>query len=171
VVGFDLRSLIHIKPLFKTEVSALVPRSGILGRAMSQENVEVVRRVFDASAQRDAETVFSLFDPEAEWDNSRGPFTDLIGAGVYSGHEGLRRFWHEYYAEAWESVEDNLEELIRCGRLRRLGRKHPRPRGASGVEVEWTHNAGVWTIREGKIVRVAWFPTREEALEAVGLRE
>src|SRR6266540_2546832 len=53
---------------------------------MSEENVEVVRRVFGASAQRDAETVFSLFDPEAEWDNSQGPFKDLIGAGVYRGH-------------------------------------------------------------------------------------
>src|SRR6266540_2459349 len=51
---------------------------------MSEENVEVVRRVFGASAQRDAETVFSLFDPEAEWDNSQGPFKDLIGAGVYT---------------------------------------------------------------------------------------
>ena len=53
-----------------------------------------MRRVFEASAQRDAETVFSLFDPEVEWDNSQGPFKDLIGAGVYRGHEGLRRLWH-----------------------------------------------------------------------------
>jgi ketosteroid isomerase-like protein len=138
---------------------------------MSQENVEVVRRVFDASAQRDADTVFSLFDPEAEWDNSRGPFKDLIGAGVYRGHEGLRRFWHEYYAEAWESVEDNLEELIDIGDSV-VSVVNSRARGrASGVEVEWTHNAGVWTIRDGKVVRVAWFTTREEALKAAGLRE
>jgi hypothetical protein len=39
------------------------------------------------------------------------------------------------------------------------------------VDVEWTHNAGVWTIRDGRIVRVAWFGSVEEALEAVGLRE
>jgi hypothetical protein len=31
--------------------------------------------------------------------------------------------------------------------------------------------AGVWTIRDAKIVRAVWFPTREEALEAVGLSE
>ena len=29
----------------------------------------------------------------------------------------------------------------------------------------------VWTIRNGKVVRVVWFPTREEALEAAGLSE
>jgi len=31
--------------------------------------------------------------------------------------------------------------------------------------------AGVWTIHDGKIIRVVWFPTRPEALEAAGLRE
>jgi hypothetical protein len=29
----------------------------------------------------------------------------------------------------------------------------------------------VWTLRQGKIVRVALFATRAEALEAAGLRE
>jgi ketosteroid isomerase-like protein len=42
---------------------------------------------------------------------------------------------------------------------------------ASGIAVELAHFAAVWTIREGKIVRVALFTTRAEALEAVGLRE
>jgi ketosteroid isomerase-like protein len=31
--------------------------------------------------------------------------------------------------------------------------------------------AVVWTFRQGKIVRVALFTTRDEALEAAGLRE
>jgi hypothetical protein len=35
------------------------------------------------------------------------------------------------------------------------------------VSVEWTGNAGVWTEREGRIVSVVWFATREAALEAV----
>jgi ketosteroid isomerase-like protein len=30
---------------------------------------------------------------------------------------------------------------------------------------------GVWTIRDGKVCRVVWYPTRAEALEAVGLSE
>ncbi len=41
---------------------------------------------------------------------------------------------------------------------------------ASGVEVDQTH-AGVWTFREGKIVRVKRVGTRDEALETVGLGE
>jgi hypothetical protein len=34
------------------------------------------------------------------------------------------------------------------------------------------HQCGIWTIRAGRIVRVEWLDaTREEALEAAGLRE
>jgi hypothetical protein len=37
--------------------------------------------------------------------------------------------------------------------------------------VEVRRNAGVWTVRGGKVVRVAWFSSREEALRAAGLGE
>jgi hypothetical protein len=47
--------------------------------------------------------------------------------------------------------------------------RQARGRG-SGAEVKWS-GALVWTIREGKVVRVVWFRTRAEALEAAGLSE
>jgi ketosteroid isomerase-like protein len=56
---------------------------------MSQENVEIVRRVYDAAARHDAATVMALYDPEVEWDNSTG-LGGITGGGVYRGHEGLR---------------------------------------------------------------------------------
>jgi hypothetical protein len=31
---------------------------------VSRENVEIIRRVFEATARRDAETVIGLYDPE-----------------------------------------------------------------------------------------------------------
>jgi ketosteroid isomerase-like protein len=39
---------------------------------MSRENVEVVQRLFDAIGRRDSEAVLALYDPEIEWDASRG---------------------------------------------------------------------------------------------------
>jgi ketosteroid isomerase-like protein len=101
-----------------------------------------------------------------------GPFRDLLGREVYRGHEGVRRFFREYHArETWQSVEENLEELIDAD-AHVVSVVNTQARGrASGVDVEWTHNAGVWTIRDGRIVRVAWFGSVEEALEAAGLRE
>jgi ketosteroid isomerase-like protein len=138
---------------------------------MSRENVEMVRRLYDAVASRDVATVLALYDPEVEVAGGAGsPDERLTGRpGVYRGHEGLRRLFNEYY-DAWETVEDDCEELIDAGE-QVISVVTSRARGrVSGLEFEW-HPVGVWTIREGKIVRSEWFQSREEALEAAGVRD
>jgi ketosteroid isomerase-like protein len=136
---------------------------------MSQENVEIVHRLFDAAARRDSATVRALYDPEVEWDNTRGPLRGLIERKVYRGYEGVRHWWREY-REPLESLWNEVEDLIDAGdQVVSVQTTHARGR-ASGVAVELAH-ATVWTVREGKIVRVALFTTRAEALEAVGLAE
>jgi uncharacterized protein len=139
---------------------------------MSEENVEIVRKLFEAVAQRDTATVLDLYDPEVEWDGSRHRWSEVLGAGkVWHGHEGLRE-WSSRYYEAWENLEDTIEELIDAGGDQVISIVTTRARGrGSGVDVEWKDNVGVWTLRKGKIVRVVWLPTREEALEAAGLTE
>lgn len=140
---------------------------------MSQENVEIVRRVYDAAARRDAATVLALYDPEVELDTSldNSPLQLVgLGGGVYRGHEGLRSFFREWH-EAWERIEYDFEELIDAPGERVISVVTRRGRGrASGAEVEQPL-ALVWTIRNEKVVRVVWFPSRKEALESVGLRE
>jgi ketosteroid isomerase-like protein len=137
---------------------------------MSQENVEVLRSLFDAVARRDTTTALALYDPDVEWDNTRGPLQGLIERKVYRGHEGLRHWWREY-REPWESVWDEVEDLIDAGdQVISVHTSHARGR-ASGVAVDLAHVAMVWTFRRGKIARVALFTTRAEALEAAGLRE
>jgi ketosteroid isomerase-like protein len=136
---------------------------------MSQEDVEIVRAVYGAVARRDAATVLALYDPEVEVDSSRLPEATLVGTSIVRGHEGIRRITRDWN-EAWESADDNCEELIDAGQhviavVTRRGRGR-----ASGVEVE-TRRGGIWTIREGKVLRVVWFPSVEQALESVGLRE
>jgi ketosteroid isomerase-like protein len=134
---------------------------------MSQENVEIVRRVYEAVAQGDADTVLASYEPQVVWEFSRSPFRDLLRRETYQGHSGLRSFMRERSEEAWKDIEDQLEELIDAGE-QVVSVVTTRGRGlASGAEVALTH-AGVWTIREGLIVRVAWMHTREEALAALG---
>lgn len=110
---------------------------------MSRENVEIVRRVFEAVARHDTETVLAAY-----------------------GHDGMRKWVRDRY-DAWETIEDDCQELIDAGDhvitfviTRGRGR-------SSGAEVALRHY-GVWTLRDGKIVRVSWFQTREEALQAAG---
>jgi ketosteroid isomerase-like protein len=134
---------------------------------VSRENVEIVRRVYEASGRRDREAVLALYHPEVVWDMSHHPMVLVLGEPTYRvGHEGLRAWFQDWY-EAFEDFEHTCEELIEVGdQVVSVGtdRGHGRE---SGVDVE-RQIAGLWTIREGKIVRVVWFPSREEALRAAG---
>ncbi len=139
---------------------------------MSEENVEIIRHVHEAAERRDAEATLDFYDPNVELDASRLGVAGLAGGdrGVYQGHEGMRSFFHEWH-EAWQEVEYGHEELIDAGEEQVISVLTYRGRGrASGVEVEMPV-AILETIRGGKIVRVVWFETREEALEAAGLSE
>jgi len=135
---------------------------------MSQENVEIVRRAYEAAARHDTTNVLAFYDPEIAWDISHAPARDVMGEPhVFNGHEGLRTFFRQWY-EAWKHVEPEVEELIDGGD-QIVSVETTRGRGrTSGVVVELPH-AAVWTIREGKIVRVVWFGSRANALEAAGL--
>ena len=139
------------------------------GRLMSQENVEVVRQVFDAVARRDSQAALALYHQNFEWDFSRVPWGDVAEPGVHRGRDALPRVYREWRS-AWENYEENLEELIDAGE-QVISVLRGRARGrASGAEVEMTV-AGLWTVRDHRVVRSVWFPTREEAFEAAGLRE
>lgn len=85
------------------------------------------------------------------------------------GHEGLRAWFRAWY-EAFENFEHECQELIDAGdHVVSVGMDRGRGR-ESGVHVEQLV-AAAWTVRDGKVVRVVWLPSREEALEAAGLGE
>jgi ketosteroid isomerase-like protein len=135
---------------------------------MSEEDVQIVRRVFDALERPDA-GVRALWHPDVEFDVSRDIWGALVGGGRYRGVEGVRSWMLDLYS-AWETMDLNCDELIDAGE-HVIAVLSVRGRGrVSGIELEY-RPAGVWTLRQGKIVRVVWLPTRDEALDAVGLRE
>jgi len=136
---------------------------------MSQENVEIVRQLFDAIARRDSPAALVLYDEDFEWDFSRVPWGEVAGQGVHHGRDALQKVYREW-RRAWEDYEESLDELIDAGE-NVISVMTARGRGrASGAEVE-VHTTGVWTVRNGKIIRSVWFPTRDEALASVGPRE
>ena len=136
---------------------------------MSQENVEVVRRVIAAERRRDTATIFALYDLDIEWDVSRvgGPMAGH--PGLLRGHDGVRSWLRTWY-EGFGNVSYEVEELIDAGEhVLLVVNQHGRGR-ASGADVS-LRLYGAWTVRNRKVVRVAWFLDRIEALRAVGLEE
>src|SRR4029078_9885783 len=90
---------------------------------MSEENVEVVRRFFDAYNRGDFEATLDLIAPEFEFRPS-GLFMDT--EGTYHGREGWSEFWSTFQA-AWESITvdlcaiEDLGDQVLGGNLAREG--------------------------------------------------
>jgi ketosteroid isomerase-like protein len=132
---------------------------------MSQENVEVVRRSFEAFQRGDYEAAMDALDPRIEYD-----LTHFPDGQVYLGHDGVREAFRIWLG-TWNDYRQELDELIDLGNddvlavVREFGRGK-----ASGIEVE-RPTAGVWTLRDGKAIRIRFYPGKAEALEAAGLRE
>jgi ketosteroid isomerase-like protein len=134
---------------------------------MSQENREIVRRVYEAFNREGLDAAFEHLHPDFEYDLSAaiGPY-----AGMYSGRETVRKMFEDFFS-AWEYMHVEPEDFIDVGDDRVLVPTRGRGRGkGSGIEIEGRPSA-IWTVRDGQLIRGAVFNDRAEALEAAGLSE
>jgi ketosteroid isomerase-like protein len=130
---------------------------------MSRENVEVVRRAFEAWNAGDLERVVELVDPQLEFI----PFRSQLHGAPYFGADGMRQFARDA-GDEWEYLQIVPHEFRDAGeRVLLLGRYDARGR-ASGVEVQFPA-AWVARMRNGKIVHLRSYEDRDTALEAAGL--
>ena len=135
---------------------------------MSQENVETIRCIYERWLQGDA-SVFDAFDPEFEL--RPDPAAEWVGVNaIYRGPDGVRSYMAQVY-EAFEDYRPEVEEFLDAGdKVIMLAIEHGVGRG-SGATVEARYTAHVWTMRANTPVRLDLYLNREEALQAVGLRE
>ena len=135
---------------------------------MSQENVEIVRRAFEALNRRDVEAFLESTDPNViqDWSRAVGP-----QRGIYHGRDEVVRFLRSW----WDAFDESVivvDDLIDAGDGQVVAVFHGRQRGrSSGATVEGRGSVLVWNLREGKLVSSTLYQERAEALEAVGLAE
>jgi ketosteroid isomerase-like protein len=135
---------------------------------MSQENVEIVREfvsLMDFAARGDqSPRLLNLTAPEVQIDMSRR----IFNPEVYEGHAGLHRLVRDVQ-EVWEGFSVTPERFVDAGeRVLVIMTRHGLGR-ESGVDVE-QRTAGIWTVRDGQVIRVETDIDPQEALEAVGLQ-
>jgi ketosteroid isomerase-like protein len=129
----------------------------------SPQELQTVRRAYEAFNRRDVDALLATLHPEMEWH----PLLGELGGGVYRGHEGVRRLVSEVY-ETWESFRIEVEDVIDAGELIfALSRSRGRGR-ASGVEAD-VRLVTVWEMRDGRPFRARSYATLEDALAAAGL--
>lgn len=133
---------------------------------MSQENVELARRLYEAFAGGDLERVLALLDSAIE---VRPDPETMMGEDSYRGHEGFLKY-AQRWLESWDEYRLIPEKFIDAGdNVVVIYRAVGRGKG-SGIEVDM-RLGHLWTIRDGKAVRLEIFSKPDEGLEAAGLRE
>ena len=122
---------------------------------MSQENVEIVRRFLNA----DVDEALRYADPGIVWN----PVEEL----ATHGHDAVRADV-AHWKSVWDDYELILEEFTDMGdRVLATVRQRGRGKG-SGIEID-ARFYDLYTLRDGKIVRMDQFSERSEAREAAGL--
>ena len=136
---------------------------------MPEDNVEVVRRIWDLYSERTQEAVEATFDQDlVAADSEFFPAKEMPFASSYVGREAFMEFvrgWGREFAK-WDLWPERFlgapeNRVVVFLRQRGLGR-------ASGVEIE-TRFATVYTLDGGRVVERRDYTHIDEALEAAGL--
>ena len=136
---------------------------------MSEENVEVARRLFERfhigmeSGDPGAWTESADLAEDFQWITPPG-----LGLGTYTGRDGFLAFM-QTWTEDFEDWSVELEQAFDAGPDRVAGIVRQRAVGkASGAPVELQQGM-VWEFEDGRVVRIRHFFEPSEALKAAGL--
>ena len=134
---------------------------------MFRENVEIVRRSTEAYNRRDLDAMLESWaeDGVLDWSNARS-----FDAGVYRGHGEIRAFMEEFFA-GWDEVRIDLVYgpiEVEDGLL--IAENITYMRGRDGIEVQ-ARSAWLIRIRDGEQTSLTLYQTKQDAIDAAGLRE
>jgi ketosteroid isomerase-like protein len=134
---------------------------------VSEQNIELHRRLVKAFNARDVEAIISLCDPRIEF---HSVFAAVGAVTVFHGHDGMRK-WHRDLEDVWgddfraepEAYFDLGEHTLMFHVLHGRGKQ-------SGAEVAMPF-AQVCRWRDGVGVYSKMYASREDALGDLGVAE
>ena len=131
---------------------------------MSQENVELIQRMYEAFHRGEADGALAYFDPKVEVDASV-----RVDEGIGHGRDAVATMVARWVG-AWDDWREEIEQMRDLGsHVVVVSTQRGRAKG-SGIEVN-TRYAVLYEIRGGKITRMVLHSGPAEALEAAGLSE
>src|SRR4051794_12187360 len=132
---------------------------------MSQENVEIVRAVYERWSEGDFRAHVGLLDPHVVL--VLGP--DFPDAGMHSGVEAVAAYTRGLL-EPWTHFTMEAEEIIGAGDSVLAAVRQRGVGSTSGVPTVLSYFTR-WTFRGRKVIHIQSFRERAEALDAAGLSE
>jgi ketosteroid isomerase-like protein len=132
---------------------------------VSQADIETLRAGYEAFTRGDWDSVVASAHADIELKTA----DRVTSPGTYHGVDELRRFFEDMFEPFEEVVAEPQRFFDRGDRIAVLVRVRARPTGSNAVIENLVGH--VWTIRDGKAIRLEIFPQREKALEAIGMPE
>jgi ketosteroid isomerase-like protein len=129
--------------------------------AMSRENVEIVRRMWEATLGDDPVSALSFYDPDVEWDG-----TNLPDGKIARGHEAIVDHILRW-AEMWDDWTVEPERFVDAGGDQVIVVFRETGRSDSGLHMDERHPE-FYRLHDGKIIYRKGFSDPDEAFEAVG---
>jgi ketosteroid isomerase-like protein len=129
---------------------------------VGRSDIDVVKEVYAAFAERDLERVAALLDPDVVFIAVTG---GIIGrTEPYRGHEGMREYFSDV-ARVWDELILSPREFEHVGdAILVTGRVSARsPSRMISGSTGW-----VWRVRDGLVVYVRVYASAAEARAAVG---
>jgi ketosteroid isomerase-like protein len=131
---------------------------------MSQENVEVVRRMYE-DFNRTGKIDRGHLHADVVIRNVPG-WVEQPRPGIEGADD-----WENMMSSAFDTVKFEIDEVLDVGGEQVVVVQRLSGRGrVSGMDVEMLA-ANVWTFRDDRVARIDSFADRASAVEAVGLRE
>jgi ketosteroid isomerase-like protein len=132
---------------------------------MSQENVEIIRQLYEAINRGDWDAALAHASHGIEWETDpRHP-----KAGIYRGQGAFRQFAEDMEDPFEQSVIEPERFFTRGDHVVAFVKISRRPPGSTAnVEIRIGE---LWTFRNGMLVRGQGFGEREKALKAAGMTE
>jgi ketosteroid isomerase-like protein len=125
---------------------------------MSEENVDLVRRIYDAWEREQSARDFISEDVEYVNPAYAVEPGTRVGRGSF---RVVRETYEDWRMEIDRIVDAGGEDVVVLAHYSASG-------SGSGIPVAGEHGY-VWTVRDGQAVRFRWFNSHREALEAAGL--
>ena len=133
-------------------------------QALRKTNVEALRPVYEEWGRGNWRPRFEVYAPDWEWGWSN-EFPDR-GVSRDTPEEGSRRL--REWLSRWKDWRCEAEEFIAEGDFVVVLTRYTGHGKESDVAVD-TRGAHLWTMRDGRAIRLEVFSSRSKALEAAGL--
>jgi len=134
---------------------------------MSRENVELVRSIYAAWERGDFSSA-EWAHPEIEYVSADGPEPGVVlgKAGIAKDFREWLSTWEEFRLEAVEYRALDTERVLVLDCVSGRGK-------TSGLDLGRIQAEGAWLfhVRDGRVTRMVRYFGRDDALQAVGLRE